>query len=498
MVMRVGGIASGMDIEAMVQKLMEAERMPLDRLKQQQTTLTWKRDAFREINSTLLELDKMMLDMKMSYTYNPKTAVSSQEGAITATANSNASNGSYEIKVKQLATSAMNIGGKLDISLDEKLPSTYNGSEIAGTYEFHTYDENGEEQTHEFEVREGDTLQQVLTRINNDSSNNVRAFIDDSNAEGPRVVLETTRTGVYNNDGPEIVFGNGNKFFTDVLKLDSDEENSAQNAEFKYNNGLDLESRDNAYTLNGVTFEFHDTTENNARITVNTDVEQSFESIMKFVDKYNEMIEQMNASQTEERFRDFQPLSDEQKAEMTEKQIEQWEEKAKSGILRGESAIRDSMYALRQSLQSSVDTEGEFQLLSQIGIETTQNYLDGGLLKVNENKLKAALRDHPDDVYKLFSNSADDSSRGLIHRFDDVLDQTTARIEKQAGNSTHTLDNYTIGKRMKEMNERISDFERRMIQVEQRYWNQFTQMEKAISRLNQQSSYLFSQFGDGM
>src|SRR5699024_5741750 len=102
MVMRVGGIASGMDIEAMVQKLMEAERMPLDRLKQQQTTLTWKRDAFREINSTLLELDKMMLDMKMSYTYNPKTAVSSQEGAITATANSNASNGSYEIKVKQL------------------------------------------------------------------------------------------------------------------------------------------------------------------------------------------------------------------------------------------------------------------------------------------------------------------------------------------------------------------------------------------------------------
>src|SRR5699024_11224577 len=144
--------------------------------------------------------------------------------------------------------------------------------------------------------------------------------------------------------------------------------------------------------------------------------------------------------------------------------------KAKNGILRGESVIRDGMYTLRQSLQGKVETGGEFTLLSQIGITTTENYLDGGKLKVDEGKLKAALRDHPDDVYKLFSSSSEGDSRGLIHRFDDSLDRISGSIEKQAGNSTHTLDNYTIGKRMKEMNERISDFERRMVQVEQRYW----------------------------
>lgn len=496
MVMRVGGIASGMDIEGMVKKLMEAERMPLDRMHQQQTTLTWKRDAFRDINSTLLELDNMMLDMKLSPTYKPKAAFSSQEDAVTATANSNASNGSYEIHVGKLATSAMNVGtGEVDL---EKL-SEFSGEKIT----FKTFNENGEEQSHSFEIEEGETLQQVLKKIDTASDNRVRAFHDESSN---RVVLETTRTGKYNpinDDGnatpadlAEIQFEK-NSFFTDVLKLDPSKETGGENAEFTYNNGLELESKNNSYTLNGVTFEFHNVTDSNARITVNTDVEQSFESIMKFVDKYNEAIDEMNKSQTEEKFRDFPPLTDEQKAEMTDDQIEKWEEKAKSGILRGESAIRDGMYTLRQSLQSKVETGGEFTLLSQIGITTTKNYLDGGKLQVDEEKLKAALRDHPDDVFKLFSNSDDGATRGLIHRFDDALDQTKGRIEEKAGNSTHTLDNYTIGKRMKDLNERITDFEKRMIQVEQRYWNQFTQMEKAISRLNQQSSYLFSQFGGG-
>lgn len=196
----------------------------------------------------------------------------------------------------------------------------------------------------------------------------------------------------------------------------------------------------------------------------------------------------MNKSQTEQRYRDYHPLSEEEKAEMTERQIELWEERAKSGILRGEAAIRDSMYALRQSLQSVVDTGSEYTLLSQIGIKTTENYLDGGKLTIDEEALKEALRDNPEDVYRLFTADGD----GLIHRFESALDQARGRIEIQAGRETSVaLDSYSIGRRLKELNERISDFEKRMIQVEQRYWAQFTQMEKAIARLSEQSSFFF-------
>ena len=487
--MRVGGIVSGMDIEGMVKKMMEAERMPLNRMYQQQQTLEWKRDAFRDINSKLLDLDNMMLDMKLSTTYKPRQAISSQSNAVTATASSSASNGTYEINVSQLATNAMNVStGEVD-----KNVQIISGESRDVT--FTTYNEDGSPKEHSFTVDEGDNLSSVLKKISDASDGRVRAFYDEPSKQ---VVLETTRTGSYNEDvnGSEIEFSDS--IFTDVLQLNSDGETGGQNAEFTYNNGLELTSRDNNYTINGITFDFNNTTEGNARITVSTDIEQSFDKIMDFVDKYNEAIDVMNASQLERKNRDFPPLTEEQKAEMSESEIEKWEEKAKSGLLRGESTISDGMLALRQSLQSVVDTDGKYNLLSQIGITTTKNYLDGGKLEVNEEKLKEALRENPDDVYKLFSNPSEGSDKGLINRFDDALDRTRDKINQTAGKSTQVLDNYALGKQMKDLNSRIEDFEQKMMRTEQRYWNQFTQMEKAIAQLNQQSDYLYSQFNMGM
>lgn len=492
MVMRVGGIVSGMDIEAMVNKLMEAERMPLERLKQQRTMLEWKRDAFRDINSKLLELDNMLLDMKLTRTYNPKTATSSNPNAVTANATSSAMNGTYEISVSQLATNEMRVSGKMSLAAKDAIG-------VSGTFRFHTFDENGNQETHEIEVAAEDTLESVLKKIEQASGGKVRAFYVNSGDGGGRVVLETTRTGVYNQDGAEIVFGEDDdsaNFFHNILNFGAadSEHKHAANAVFKYNDGIEITARENTYTLNGITFQFHNVTKGNVRISVTTDVDTSFQKIMDFINKYNEVIEAMNKSQTEQRYRNYHPLSDEQKAEMTEEQIKLWEERAKSGILRGESSIRDGMQALRASLQSFVNNDGAFKLLSEIGITTSKNYLSGGKLEVDEEKLKAALRDNPDDVYKLFVGKGEGDERGLIHRFEEALDQVRGNIEKQAGKETSTLDNYTLGKRMKEINERISDYERKLIKVEERYWAQFTQMEKAIARLNEQANYLFAQF----
>lgn len=500
MVMRVGGLATGMDLEAMVNKLMEAERMPLIRMEQDKQKLEWKRDAFRDINRSVLDIESLLFDMKMSYTYNPKMVISSQENAITATAKSNSHNGMYELNVTQLATSEINVGGVLD-GIDPNAALELN--ENQRSFSFQTFDP-GENQmkTHSYQIEEGETLNDVLRKITNDD-NNVRAFYD---AQSKRVVLETTRTGKYNEQGPEIVFNaDDNAFFTEKLGLTTEAYNSetktgvraAQNAIFTYNNGLEIETENNSYELNGIHFQFHNVTDGNARLIVETDVETSFESIMGLIDTYNELIEKMNQSQTEKVNRDYPPLTDEQKEEMTEDQIEKWEEQAKSGILRGESVISNNMYSMRRTWYSQVDTGTSITSINDIGITTSNNYLDGGKLVVDENKLKEALRDNPDAVYKLFSNNTDDNSRGIVNRLEETVKNTKNRIEERAGKSTHTLDNYTLGKRLKELNERISDFEKRMMQVETRYWNQFTQMEKAIQRMNDQSAHLLSQFGGG-
>src|SRR5690606_23835403 len=158
-------------------------------------------------------------------------------------------------------------------------------------------------------------------------------------------------------------------------------------------NGVEFTSKSNNYTLGGVTFEFNNVTNGqNVSLTVDNNVDSAFDNIMKFVDKYNEIVDLVNKSQTEERYRDYKPLTEKQKEEMEDKQVELWEEKAKSGILRGDSILTSGLFDLRQTWYSSVDTGGEVTTLTQIGISTTADYMNGGKLKIDEDKLKEALR----------------------------------------------------------------------------------------------------------
>lgn len=504
--MRIGGLATGMDIDQLVEKLMEAERMPLDKMQQDKQKLEWKRDSFRDINRALLELDDLILKMRLSSNYKTKQVSSSQEGAVTAEASSDATDGNYRIQVNKLATSTINVGGQLN----EDVTDGPLGEKYAGHYKFYTYDENGKELEHGFDVNVDDTLEDVLKRISEDD-NNVRAFYD---KQSNQVVLESTRTGRYRPEEPEnateIFIKPADEetgtdygmFFRDVLNLDMSAEKSGENASFTYNGELTLESRDNSYELNGIHLNFHNVTEGDAQLIVQNDTEEAFDNIMEFIDKYNEVIELLNNSQMEERHRDFPPLTDEQKAEMTEDQIEKWEEKAKSGLLRGESLISNTLYSMRRNLYEKVETGGAFTTLTQLGLETSKNYLDGGKIVLKDSSpdtLKKALEEDIDSVMKLFTNREDGDSKGLMQRLDETVDAARKQISERAGRQTSlSLEDYTMGKQMKTLNERIDAFERRLVQVETRYWNQFTAMEKAIQRMNMQSAQLMQQFGGGM
>lgn len=484
--MRVGGLATGMDIEAMVDKLMDAERIPYDKMKQDRTKLTWKQDAFRDLNKSLLELDNMVLKMKMNSTYNPKKVVSTQENAVTATPSSKSGDRTYRIEVTELATSAINMSTKGVEGIDEKITD----EKLFGTHTYTTYDGNGEPQPHEVTIEEDDTIRDVLDKINAHDSP-VRAFYDETSK---KVIMETTRTGSYNDGGNEIEFAD-DSFFTDVLKL-TGEEKGGTDAEFKYND-QDFTSKNNSYELDGTVFQFNNITNGVANLTISTDEDAIFDSIVEFIDKYNEVVEKFNDSQQEERFRDFPPLTDEQKEEMSEDEIKKWEEKAQSGILKGESIVSNGLYNMRSSWYSKVDNDQGFSSITQIGITTSERYLDGGKLEIDEDKLRKAISDDAEGVQALFSKSSDDGDRGIINRLDDQINQISKNINNRAGKvkGTTTLDNYALGKRMKAIDQRISDFEVRLKKVEDRYWNQFTQMEKAIQRMNDQSAQLLSQFG---
>ncbi|MGP4040723.1 flagellar filament capping protein FliD [Gracilibacillus sp. D59] len=306
------------------------------------------------------------------------------------------------------------------------------------------------------------------------------------------VSLQRQQTGNLNNGNPGMEFSGD--FLTSTLNLDQTQETIGQDASFTID-GLSTTRHSNTFTISDVTYTLKgEFTTNNVSIGVQNDVESSFEKIKEFVEKYNEVIEELNGKLQEDRYRDYKPLTEVQKEGMSEREIELWEERAKSGLLKSDSIINNGLWSMRSNWYGVVENESDFNHLTDIGITTSNDYTEGGKLEINETELKKALREDPDGVYKLFSNDVEGSGRGIINRLEDSMENTISRIEERAGKPGSTLQAYTIGRQMDNMEDRISAFEDRLRQVEDRYWRQFTQMEQMIQQMNSQSSYLMQQF----
>ncbi|WP_279401241.1 flagellar filament capping protein FliD [Piscibacillus salipiscarius] len=365
--MRLTGFASGMDINQMVKDLMKAERLPLQKMEQNQLWLTQKRDAYREVNTKLLDFKTQFLDMRMSSTYMSKTASSSTE-AISVSANNQASEGNYSLDVNQLASAAIRVSNPEGTTFGEgydaeqALGQEYVGQEVSFDY----YNKDGL-QSVSFTIEDGDSLNDVLSRISDESNEDVRAFYDQTSN---RVFMERTETGNYNANGNE--FNNLSAFFTDSLNVSTTEQ-GGEDAIFQYN-GIDMTSHNNEYQLNGLSLHFNETTNGPVNVTVQKDTNQAVEKIKGFIEKYNELIDFVNEKVGEERFRDYPPLTEDQKKEMSEREIELWEERSKSGELRNDGILRRGVSDMRTAWYGSVDNpNGDLNSIIDVGITTTSN-----------------------------------------------------------------------------------------------------------------------------
>lgn len=237
-------------------------------------------------------------------------------------------------------------------------------------------------------------------------------------------------------------------------------------------------------------------------MTASTDTDYMVTKIKEFVDTYNGLVESMNSALKETTYRDYQPLTDEQKEEMSEDEIKKWEQKAKSGLLRSDSILSEGINGMRSSFMAAVGGLGDsqFNSLAKIGITTTKTYTDGGKLEIDEDKLLAAIENNPEQIVQLFTNSGtqdtvdgqSSDSRGIVDRLRNELSKMESKIVKKAGKTTSTESSYTIGKSIIDIDKRIETLNDKLEMIEARYWKQFTAMETAINKANSQSS-LFTQ-----
>lgn len=509
MVTRIGGLASGMDIDTLVNDLMKAERLPLDKLTQKKQILEWQRDDYRSMNTLLSDFDKYIFDnMTMQKDFLKKTVTSTMPDAVTATANTAAGNVSTSISVSQLATSANWISPN---------KSTYSESTFTTDTEIELQVTNGDGTVKDVKltVKAGSTLDDVLKQLSSNKDLGISAF-----SENGQVVIAKNDTGskasikLMDTDAEALFKSLGFESAINPTTKELTATTAGTDAKFNIN-GLETTRSSNTFTINNVNYTLNDVTNGKtARISVATDTDNMVDKIVQFVNKYNEMIEKINGELSETRYRSYQPLTNEEKEGMTEKQIELWEEKAKSGLLKNDSILTGTLTKMRTAMYSPYSGTGansELNQLAQIGITTSSNFRDNGKLTIDETKLRAAIEKDPEAVFQLFSgstkvtttaadgttttkNSTVSSEMGITNRLRSIISDTVKSIEKKAGKATSTNQQFSIGRNIVDIDSQITRFEARLLQIEDRYWRQFTAMEKAIQQANSQSTYLMQQF----
>ncbi|SFQ53542.1 flagellar hook-associated protein 2 [Psychrobacillus psychrotolerans] len=511
--MRISGLASGMDTETMVKELMTAHRIPLDKLNQKKQYTEWQRDDYRTVNRTLNDFKTLTNDsMLRQATFIKKTVTSSTPEDISIKNINSVSDFSGKIKVKQLAESAtMQSTGevfKSEADLTKKLSdSTLGLVQPVGNFRINAIKEDGTFDStlnagYEVKITADSTMQSVIDDINKNSG--VSAFYDSHTgkiaftAKFSGDVKDTSET-VKN---PEIVFSGNYKFLgieeTNVIANKNGNGTLGLNAEFTYN-GLTTQRQSNTFKING--FEISLKQANNKDITFSSspDVDSILESVTKFVDEYNKLIEDLNGQIRETKYKDYQPLTDTEKEALSEDQIKKWEEKAMSGTLKNDSIISGVLNQMRNAMSSVVGSVSGANALSKLGITTSSNYLENGKLTIDETKLREAISADPNQVYELFAaDGAKDSEKGLARRITSALDDARTKITTKAGSGTTTVNNsFVLGRLLEGYEDQMTRFEDRLATMESRYWKQFGAMEQAIQKANSQSTYLAGMFSTG-
>ncbi|SCY96170.1 flagellar hook-associated protein 2 [Paenibacillus polysaccharolyticus] len=500
MVSRINGF-SGMDVDSMVKSLMSVKRVPLDKLKQQKQIFDWTRDSYRELNSKIVQMSNKLFDMssKSELLNTQKSTVSGNSTAVKAEANADASNVSLEVKVTKLAEKAiMKSSVELQVGGTKATRAT-TLADLTGSATPGTYDLNINDKTVQFGST--DSIAVVIARINSEVPT-VNATFDE---------ISGKFTITHKEFGKAITDTDSNKLsktssLLGALKLDAPA-NFGTGGKVNYTEGEvtvtsglggteTYKPSTDSLTVNGVKLTFLEVTgATNSKITTQSDPTKAVETIKSFVDSYNELLGLMNSKISEQTYRDFKPLTDEQRESMKEDDIKKWEEKAKSGILKNDGILSDTVTTMRMIISNNLKG------LSEAGI-TTGQYYEKGQLKIDEAKLTAALTANPDKVLSIFRGSASDlNGKPIFGEIRGKLNETLDMFTKKVGtskfdtNASMALKTESImGEQLKDYNNRISNLERKMTNWETRYYKQFTAMEKAMSQFQSQSSSLASYF----
>ncbi|OWA36188.1 flagellar cap protein FliD [Saccharibacillus sp. O16] len=489
MVTRITGMASGMDIDGMVKKLMKAESAPLTKMNQQKQLMEWKRESYREASTKLVTFlqDKIKDSLSKATTIDAqKATITGNTTALTAVASSSAS-GVMNITVNKLATASSAVTNAVDadgnkVSFGKEGSSTTLASLgiNASSVKIGAAD---------IAIDSTDTIDTFVQKINNNKTAGVTALYDKDG--GLSLTSKTTGSAAVTVDAS----------VTSAFKLAS---TNGQNANITVN-GLSIDKASNNFDLNGVAITLNSAGGPASTVSISKDTDKIVSAVQSFVDAYNDVTSSLNSKISEERYKKYTPLSTEERAAMSDDEAKLWNDKAKSGMLKNDSILQDAVSEMRMAMVQGVTlSDGTKLSMVDLGI-TTGTYETKGKLLLDTDKLKAALEKDPtvvtdfftNDYSKSFLNNNVTETDGILAKLQKVSTVALKRMNETAGTSTSSKDitasfmsTSTMGEQLTSLNRRISDFTSKLNTIETNYYKKFTAMETAINKYNTQSSNL--------
>ncbi len=262
-------------------------------------------------------------------------------------------------------------------------------------------------------------------------------------------------------------------------------------------------SATNLFTFDGTTINLTDVKEFKAEtdedlITVETKKDTSgIKDVIKgFVEDYNKLIEDLYKETSTKRPQKnkayFDPLTDEQKDEMDADEIEKWEEQAKQGLLYRDNNIQKFLSEIRGVMSRGINGF----TLKDMGVQLTENWRDNGKLEIKEDKLDSAIEAYGDKIADFFTGSD-----GLAARLESTIDKAISTKTKKYGyltslagmENTKTDTDNQIYKEMQSIQSIIDKLNEKYEKEQDRYWNQFTALEKYMAQMQQQASYFMQE-----
>ncbi|MBQ6296076.1 MAG: flagellar filament capping protein FliD [Selenomonadaceae bacterium] len=289
--------------------------------------------------------------------------------------------------------------------------------------------------------------------------------------------------------------------------------------------GIRYKTTDNKVTVGGITYTALNKTStetkqadgtykldsiaNSATVSVTQDTDAIMDKVKSFVSDYNTLLASLYEKYDEKPNSDYKPLTQSQRDQMKDDQIEKWETKAKAGLLYHDQTLGKVIQSMRSAVSEKVDgIEGNYNSIYSLGISTTGIK---GQLVLDEDKLKTALANDPDAVYNIFaklestttnSSSAvyktDSNGRvtstsngnGIAQRLGDIFVEANKLIKDRAGSSADITEDSDLNTLLRNLQTKMSNFKRAMNTFEDALYKKYDNMESTLAKLGMQLNYV--------